>query len=140
MRGLGQDDRGLCVVGQIVQCRHKRPAVHLRLVNLLGTVVQPCRIAQADCVRRRKQAEVGVGCDNLVLVHQRQFAVGFKNALDDEHHIGAACVVFVKDNRDRVAQRPWQNAFVEFGDLHAIAQLDRVFPDQIDPADVAQAS
>jgi len=60
-----------------------------------------------------------------------------QHPLDHEHHIGAAGVVFVEDDGDGVAQRPGQDALVELGHLLAVAQLDRVLADQVDPADVA---
>ena len=84
-----------------------------------------------------KQAEVFVWRDDLVLIKQGQFAVFFQNALDHEHNVGAARVVFIKHDGSRVAQRPRQNAFVEFSNLFAVFQFDRVFTDQINPADMA---
>ena len=75
--------------------------------------------------------------DHLVLVKQGQLAVHFQNPLNDEHHIGAPRVVFVEDNCYGIAQRPGQDALMKLGHLHAIAQLDRVLADQVDPADVA---
>ena len=50
VRVFGQDDRGFCVVGQIIQGGNKAPTVHLALVDLLCAVVKACCVAQADCV------------------------------------------------------------------------------------------
>jgi hypothetical protein len=77
-----------------------------------------------------------VRADDAVLVEQGQLALGLEHALDHEHHIGAARVVFVEDQRGRRLQRPGQQAFAEFGDLEAIAQHDGVAADQVDTADV----
>ena len=60
-----------------------------------------------------------------------------RDALDHEHDVGAAGVVFVETDRDVVLQRPRQNAVAEFRDLHALADHDGVLADQIDAADVA---
>jgi hypothetical protein len=60
-----------------------------------------------------------------------------QHALDHEHHVRTAGIVFVEDDRGRIAERPGQDALLELGHLLAAAQLDRVLPDQVDPADVA---
>ena len=75
--------------------------------------------------------------DDPVLIEQGQLAIDFEHALDDEHHIGPAGVIFVEHQGDRRLQRPGQNAFAEFGDLLAVAQHDGVLADQIDAADMA---
>ena len=93
-------------------------------------------VAEADGVGGREQAEPRVGADHPVLVEQGQLALGLEHALDDEHHVGAAGVIFVEHQRDRVLQRPRQQAFAELGDLLAVAQHDRVAADQVDAADV----
>ncbi len=134
---LGQHDHGFGVVAQIVQRGDQRPAVHLGLVDLLCAVIQPGGVAQANSVGGGEQAEVWVRRDDLVLIQQRQLAVMLQYALDHKHHIGAASIIFVKHNRNRVAQRPRQDAFVEFRDLLAVFQLDRVFTNQVNPGDVA---
>ena len=123
MRIFRQNDLGLGVDAQVVQGRDQRPAVHLTLVDLLRTMIQPRRIAQAHGVGGGKDAEIGVGFDHLVLVQQGQFAVDLQHALDHEHHIGAAGIVFIEYDRGRVAQRPRQDAFLEIGDLLAIFEL-----------------
>ena len=82
---------------------------------------------------RRNQ---GFGRDHAVLVEQGELALGLEHALDDEHHVGAAGVIFVEHQRDRVLQRPRQQPFAEFGDLLAFAKHDRVAPDEVDAADV----
>ncbi len=60
-----------------------------------------------------------------------------EHALDDEHHIGPAGIVFVEAQPDRMLQGPGQDALAELGDLLAVAQHDRVLADEIDAADVA---
>ena len=75
--------------------------------------------------------------DHLILVEQRQAAGDFQHALDDEHHVRAAGVIFVEAERDVVLQRPRQNAVAEFGDLLVVADDDGVLADQVDAADVA---
>jgi hypothetical protein len=42
----------------------------------------------------------GVRADHAVLVEQRQLALRFQHALDHEHHVRAAGVVFVEHQRD----------------------------------------
>ena len=134
---LGQHDLDFLVMRQIVQRGDDRPAVHLALVDLLGAVIEARRIAEADRVGGREQAERRVRLDHLVLVQQRQAAGNFQHALDHEHHVGTAGVIFVEHQRDVVLQRPRQDAVAEFGDLLAVPDDDRVLADQIDTADVA---
>ena len=75
--------------------------------------------------------------DHPVLVEQGQLALDLQHALDHEHHVRPAGVIFVEHQRHRVLQRPGQDALAEFGDLLAVAQHDRVLADQVDAADVA---
>ena len=75
--------------------------------------------------------------DHAVLVEQGQLALDLEHALDHEHHVRPAGVVFVEAQRHRVLQRPGQDALAEFGDLLVVAQHDRVLADQVDAADVA---
>ena len=86
-------------------------------------------------VANRRNA--GMRPDHLVLVEQRQAAGDFQHALDDEHHVRAAGVVFVEAERDVVLQRPGQDAVAEFGHLLAVLDDDGVLADQVDAADVA---
>ena len=137
MRVLGQNDLRFRIDAEIVQCGNQRPTVHLTLVDLLRTVVKARGIAQTNSVGGCEDAEIGVGFDHFVLVKQRQLAVNFQHALDHEHHVGTARIIFVEHNRSRVAQRPRQDAFLEIGNLLAVFQLDRILTDQVDPADVA---
>ena len=75
--------------------------------------------------------------DDAALVEQRQPARDFQHALDDEHHVRPAGVIFVEAEGDVVLQRPGQHAVAEFGDLLAVLQHDRVLADEIDARDVA---
>ena len=86
-------------------------------------------------VANRRNA--GMRLDHLVLVEQRQAAGDFQHALDHEHHVRAAGVVFVEAERDVVLERPRQDAVTEFGDLLVVLDDDGVLADQIDTADVA---
>ena len=135
--GLGQHDVDFLVVRQIVQRGHDRPAVHLALVDLLRAVIEAGGVAEADRVGGREQPEGRMRPDHPVLVEQRQAARDFQHALDHEHHVRAAGVVFVEAQRDIVLQRPGQDAVAEFGDLLAVLEDDRVLADEIDAADMA---
>ena len=106
------------------------------MVDLLRAVIKTRGITQTNSVGGGEQAEIGVGFDDFVLVHQRQFAICLKDTLDNEHNVGTSRVVFVKHNRDGIAQCPRQNSFVEFRNLNTVAQFDRVFADQVDTADM----
>ena len=75
--------------------------------------------------------------DHLVLVEQGQLALNFQHALDHEHHVGTAGIIFVEHQRHGTLQRPGQQAFAEFGHLLAVLQHDGVLADQIDAADMA---
>ncbi len=66
-----------------------------------------------------------------------QAALGLQHALDHEHDVGTARVVFVKDQGDWALQRPGQDALAELGDLLAVLQDNGVLADQVDAADVA---
>jgi hypothetical protein len=78
-----------------------------------------------------------VRADHLVLVEQGQLAVDLEHALDHEHDVGAAGIIFVEHQSRRVLQRPRQDALAELGHLLAVAQHDRILADQVDTADVA---
>ena len=84
--------------------------------------------------KRRKR---GVRGDDAVLVQERQLALDFEHALDDEHDVRTPGVVFVEDERRRVLQRPRQDAFAEGSDLLAVLDDDGVLANEIDAADVA---
>ena len=75
--------------------------------------------------------------DHAVGVEQGELAIHLQNTLDHEHHVGAAGVIFVKDDRHRVLQRPGKDAFTEFGYLLAVTKNDGILADQIDTADMA---
>src|SRR3546814_1510579 len=54
----------------------------------------------------------------------------------NEHHIGTARIIFVKDQRDRILKRPGKKAFLELRYLLSVFQDDGVPADQIDTADM----
>ena len=61
----------------------------------------------------------------------------FEDALDHEHHVGAACVIFVEDQRHIVLVGPGQDALAELGHLLAVLEHDRILADEVDAADMA---
>ena len=124
------------MVRQIVERGDDAPAVHLALVDLLRAVIQARRVAQANGVGGGKQPEPGIGPDHPVLIEQGQLAFHFQHALDHEHHIRAAGIIFVEHQGGWRLQRPGQQAFAELGHLRAVAQHDGILADQIDAADV----
>ena len=79
----------------------------------------------------------GCGLMHAALVEQRQPARLLQHALDHEHHVRPAGVVFVETDGDVVLQRPGQNAVAELRHLLAVLQHDRVLADEIDARDVA---
>ena len=127
---LGEHDLDLVVVRQIVERGDDRPAVHLRLVDLLRAVIEAGGVAEADRVGGREQPERRMRPDHAALVEQRQAARRFQHALDHEHHVRAAGVVFVEAERDIVLVGPGQDAVAEFGDLLAVLDDDRVLADR----------
>ena len=134
---LRQHDVDLLVVRQVVQSRHDRPAVHLTLIDLLRTVIEPRGVAEADRVGGGEQPECGMRADHPPLIEQRQPARHFKHALNDEHHVGPAGVILIEAQRYIVLYRPGQHAVPELGDLLAVLQYDRVLADEIDARNVA---
>src|SRR3546814_15265429 len=52
----------------------------------------------------------------------------------NEHHIGTARIIFVKDQRDRMLKRPGKKAYLELCYLLSVFQDDGVPADQIDTA------
>ena len=100
-------------------------------------MIQARCVAETDGVRRRQQPEGRVRTQNPVLVQQRHFAVAFQHALNDEHDIRAAGIVFVEHQGNRILQRPGQDAVAEFRDLFAVLDDDGVLADQVDTADMA---
>ena len=98
-------------------------------------MIKPGGVAEPNGVRGREQPERRVRADHLVLVEQGELAVDLEHALDHEHDVGAAGVVFVEHQRRRVLQRPRQDALAELGNLLAVAQHDGVLADQVDPAE-----
>ena len=81
-----------------------------------------------------EQTEGRMRPDDALLVEKRELARLLEHALDHEHHVGPARIVFVEDQRDVVLQRPGQDAVLEGGDLLAVLQHDGVLADEIDAA------
>src|SRR5688572_32141409 len=49
---------------QVIEGHDDVPAVHLALVDLLGAVIKAGRVAEADRVGGREQAEIGMRADH----------------------------------------------------------------------------
>ena len=75
--------------------------------------------------------------DHPALVEQGQLALDLQHALDHEHDVRPAGVVFVEHQSGRPLDRPGQDPFAELRDLLAVAQHDGILADEVDPADVA---
>ena len=100
-------------------------------------MVEAGGVAESDGVGGGEEAEAGVGRDDAVLIQEGEFALLLQDALDDEHDIGAAGVVFVKDEGDRTLEAPGEESLAEFGDLLAVAQDDGIASDEVDARDVS---
>src|SRR6056300_1046315 len=122
--------------GQVVQGRDDIPPVHLALVDLLGAVIEPRGIPEADGVGRRKEAEAAVGRNHPVLIEKRELALHLEDPLDHEHDVRAARIIFVEHQGHGALQGPRQKPFPKLRNLLAILQHDGVLADKVDPADV----
>ncbi len=100
-------------------------------------MIQARRIAKANRIGGRKEAEMRVRRDNLIAVKKGELAINFKNTLDNKHHIRAASIIFIKDKRDAILQSPRQKTFFKFCHLLAITQDNRILAYQINTADMA---
>ncbi len=136
-RHARRDDGHLLLGRQVVERGDDVPAVDLRLVEPLGSVVQAVQVAQAHRVGGGEEAEARMRRQHPVLVQQREAPVALEQALDDEHHLRPAGVVLVEDQRHRPLQRPGQDALLELGHLLPLAQRDHVLAHQVEPAQVA---
>ena len=76
------------------------------LIDLLRTMIEPARIAQTHRVGSGEQAEACIRPNDAILIEQGQLAFGFQHALDDEHHVRATRIIFVKHKGHRVLERP----------------------------------
>ena len=88
-------------------------------------MIKPAGVAQADGVGGGEQAEMRIGADHAILVQQRQLALGLQHALDHEHHVRPAGIIFVEHQCGRRLQRPGEQALLELGDLLAVLEDDR---------------
>ena len=68
MHRLGEHDVDFLVVREIVQNGDDRPAIHLRLIDLLRAMIKPGRIAETHRIRRREQTERGMRTNDAALV------------------------------------------------------------------------
>ena len=130
----GQYDLDLTIVLQVIQRHHDVPAIHLALIERLRAMVETTGIAKADGIGRGEQPERGMWLDNTALIEQRQSALDFEHALNDEHHVGAAGVVLVEHEGARALQRPREHPRLELRDLFAVSNDDRVLADEIHAA------
>ena len=100
-------------------------------------MIEPGGVAETDGVGGGEQPEKRIWADHTILVEQGQTALHLQDALNDEHHIWAARVIFIENQRNRTLQGPGQHAFAEFGDLTTVFQDDGVLAYEIDAADMA---
>ena len=77
-----------------------------------------------------------MGRNYAVLVEQGEAALRFENTLNHKHNVGTARIIFIKDQSDRILQRPRQKSFAELRNLLAVFQNNRVFPDKVDTRDM----
>ena len=75
--------------------------------------------------------------DDAPLIEERQASGHFEHALNHEHHVRAAGVVFVEAQSDVVLQRPGQHPVAELRHLLAVLEHDRVLADEVDAGHVA---
>src|SRR5690606_32158372 len=106
----------------IVERADNRPPVHLALVDLLCAVIEAGRVAQSDRVRRREQAKRRMRSDHPRLVEKGQLSGDLQDALDNEHHVGPACVILVKNESRVRLESPGLDALFELRYLLSIAQ------------------
>ena len=99
--------------------------------------VKAGRITQTYRIGGGKKSKGGMRMDHFVLIQKCQLAFDFQDPLNDEHHVRAASVIFVKDKSAGMLESPRKQAFTVFGDLLSVFNDDRIFSDEIDPADVA---
>ena len=137
MHRLGEHDVDLAVMREIVEHSHNGPAVHLRLIDLLRAVIKPGRVAEANRIGGGEQAEGRMRANNTSLIEQGQAAARLQHALDHEHDIRTARVIFVEYERHIVLVGPGQNAVAEFRDLLALLEHDSVLADEIDARHMA---
>ena len=109
----------------------------LRLVERLGAGIEAAGVAQPGGIGGSEQAKRRVWGDHPILVQQGEATLGFEQALDHEHHVWPAGVVFVEHQGHRPFQGPDQDAGDELGDLTALAQHHHVTPDQVGAGDMA---
>lgn len=113
------------------------PSVELALVDLLCTVVESGGIAESYGISGCEETEAGVGVDDTILVEEGELTFYFEDSLDDEHDVGTACVIFVKDEGTRALEDPWEDTFLVFGHLYAFTNDDSVFTDEVNTTNVA---
>ena len=77
--------------GKVIQIGDDRPAVHLRLVDLLRAVIQPRGVAQPDRIGGGRTAgrRGWAGGSRGLWSSRVRRARGFQHALDHEHHVRA---------------------------------------------------
>ena len=134
---LGQDDFHLLLLIEVVEAGDDVPAVKLRLIELLGSMIEAAGVSKTDGVGGGEEAERWMRPQHPVLIEDRQAALSLQHPLDHEHHVRPACVVLIEGERDGPLVGPGQDALPIFRDLLAVAKNDGVLADQVDAADVA---
>src|SRR3546814_3227181 len=98
---------------------------------------RPPRSTRTDTLFPYTTLVLSVRADHPVLVGQGQLALDLEDALDHEHDVRPAGIVFVEHQGAGVLQRPRQETLAVFRHLLAVAQHDRILADEVDAADVA---
>ena len=78
-----------------------------------------------------------MGMQDPRLIEEREPALRLQHALNDEHHVGSAGVVFVEHQSARTLIRPGQDPLAKLRDLLSVAEHDGVLADEVDAADMA---
>src|SRR3546814_18579710 len=99
-------------------------------------MVEAGRITQANRVRCCEHAEPAIWTDDAVLIEERHLPVCFQYALDNDHHIGTARIIFVKDQPHRLSTCQGKKAFFELRYLLYVFPNDGVLADQLAPAEM----
>ena len=75
---FGKNDGAFLGMGQIVERGDDGPAVELCLIDLLGSVIEAGRVAEADRIGGGEQPEGGMRTNDPVLIEKREAAGGFR--------------------------------------------------------------
>src|SRR5690625_5340296 len=97
----------------------------------MRTVIQASGIAQPQGIRGCKNAEIGMGMDDLVLIGHGKSALLLQDLLDHKHDIWTPRIVLIKDQRNRALQGPGNDSLLKGRDLSAFFDLDGILANQV---------